>query len=220
MMTKLDKFSSDFPPANERLSLVEKSVKRVMDIVIAILGLLISLPIFIIVAVIIRMDSPGPILIRQKRVGKNGKSFQLLKFRSMYADAEKNIHTVLGDNPLKNSTLKVQDDPRVTPAGRVLRRWSIDEFPQFWNVLLGDMSMVGPRPEERWIVELYDQTQIQRLAVKPGLTGPMQISGRGALDMDARLALELNYIDNFSIWNDLKILVKTIPVLISGKGAY
>jgi lipopolysaccharide/colanic/teichoic acid biosynthesis glycosyltransferase len=219
-MTKLQNLSSDFPEHSERLSLVERIVKRVMDVVLAIFGLIISLPIFAIVAVIIRVDSSGPILIRQKRVGKNGKSFHLLKFRSRYADAEKNIHKVLGKNPIKNSSLKVQDDPRVTPAGRVLRRWSIDEFPQFWNVLLGDMSMVGPRPEERWIVELYNEAQIQRLAVKPGLTGPMQISGRGELDMDYRLALELNYINYFSIWNDLKILVKTIPVLISGKGAY
>ena len=200
--------------------MVERFIKRMIDIVLAISGLLISLPIFVVVSVIIRLDSPGPILIRQKRVGNNGELFDLIKFRSMFADAEMNIHNVLGDNPIKNSPLKIRDDPRVTPAGRVLRRWSIDEFPQFWNVLCGDMSMVGPRPEESWIVELYNEAQIQRLAVKPGLTGPMQISGRGELDMDDRLALELNYINNFSIWNDLRILVKTIPVLISGKGAY
>lgn len=219
-MTNLNKFSSDFHGDSERLSLVDRIVKRVIDIVLAISSLLISLPIFAVVAVTIRIDSPGPILIRQKRVGKNGELFYLLKFRSMFADAEKNTHNVLGNNPIKTSSLKVQDDPRVTPAGRVLRRWSIDEFPQFWNVLCGDMSMVGPRPEERWIVELYNDVQMQRLKVKPGLTGPMQISGRGELDMDARLALELNYIDNFSIWNDLIILIKTIPALISGKGAY
>jgi len=219
-MTNSIKFPSDFPEGGEKLSLTERIIKRIMDIVLAISGLLISLPIFAVVAVIIPIDSPGPILIRQKRVGKKGKCFDLLKFRSMFADAEKNIHDVLGDNPIKNSSLKVQDDPRVTPAGKVLRRWSIDELPQFWNVLWGDMSMVGPRPEEIWIVDLYNETQIQRLEVKPGLTGPMQISGRGKLDMDARLALELNYIDSFSIWNDLRILLKTIPVLISGKGAY
>lgn len=198
-MAKLNNPSSDVPENSEILSLVEKKIKRMMDVVMAISGLLISLPLFAIAAVIIRIDSPGPILIRQQRVGKNGKPFQLLKFRSMFADAEKNTRIVLGNNPIKRSSLKVQDDPRITPAGRVLRRWSIDEFPQFWNVLCGDMSLVGPRPEERWIVELYNDEQLQRLKVKPGLTGPMQISGRGELDMDARLTLELNYIDNFSI---------------------
>jgi len=191
-----------------------------MDVIIAISCLIISLPVLGIVAVIIRIDSLGPVLIRQERVGKNGKSFQLLKFRSMFVGADKDIRKVLGVNPIKSSSLKIQDDPRVTHAGRVLRRWSIDEFPQFWNVLCGDMSIVGPRPEETWIVELYNDQQLQRLTVKPGLTGPMQISGRGELDMDARLVLELNYINNFSIWNDIKILIKTIPVVISGKGAY
>jgi lipopolysaccharide/colanic/teichoic acid biosynthesis glycosyltransferase len=183
-------------------------------------GIFISMPLFVVVAVIIRLDSPGPIIFRQNRVGKNGKSFQLLKFRSMFTDAKNYSHIVLENNPIRSSSLKVQDDPRITPAGRVLRRWSIDEIPQFWNVLCGDMSMVGPRPEEGWIVDLYNDEQLQRLKVKPGITGPMQINGRGELDIDARLALELNYIENFSIWNDLIILLKTIPALISGKGAY
>ena len=202
------------------MSSVERFVKRVTDIVIAILSLIILLPIFGIIAVIIRIDSPGPILIRQERAGKKGKSFQLLKFRSMFVGADKDIREVLGGNPIKSSSLKIHDDPRVTHVGSVLRRWSIDEFPQFWNVLCGDMSVVGPRPEETWIVELYNEQQLQRLTLKPGLTGPMQISGRGELDMEARLVLEMDYINNFSIWNDIKILIKTIPVVISGKGAY
>lgn len=219
-MTRSTLSSTDCLDPSRSLSPVERFVKRVMDVIIAISGLIISLPVLGIVAVIIRIDSPGPVLIRQERVGKNGKSFQLLKFRSMFVGADKDIRKVLGVNPIKSSSLKIQDDPRVTHAGRVLRRWSIDEFPQFWNILCGDMSIVGPRPEETWIVELYNDEQLQRLTVKPGLTGPMQISGRGELDMDARLVLELNYINNFSIWNDIKILIKTIPVVISGKGAY
>lgn len=219
-MTRSILSSTDCPDPSRSLSPVERFVKRVMDVIIAISGLIISLPVLGIIAVIIRIDSPGPVLIRQERVGKNGKSFQLLKFRSMFVGADKDIRKVLGVNPIKSSSLKIQDDPRVTHAGRVLRRWSIDEFPQFWNILCGDMSVVGPRPEETWIVELYNDEQLQRLTVKPGLTGPMQISGRGELDMDARLVLELNYINNFSIWNDIKILIKTIPVVISGKGAY
>lgn len=219
-MTRSILSSTDCSDPSTSLSPVERFVKRVMDIIIAVSGLIISLPVLGIVAVIIRIDSPGPVLIRQERVGKNGKSFLLIKFRSMFVGTDKDIRKVLGVNPIKISSLKIQDDPRVTPVGRVLRRWSIDEFPQFWNVLCGDMSIVGPRPEETWIVELYNDEQLQRLAVKPGLTGPMQISGRGELDMDARLVLELNYINNFSIWNDIKILIKTIPVVISGKGAY
>jgi lipopolysaccharide/colanic/teichoic acid biosynthesis glycosyltransferase len=191
-----------------------------MDIIIAVLGLIISLPVFVIVAVLIRIDSPGPILIRQERVGRDRASFRLLKFRSMIVGAEEEIVNLLGVNPLKRSTLKIPDDPRVTKVGKFLRRWSIDELPQLWNVLSGDMSLVGPRPEETWIVELYNDQQRQRLTMKPGLTGPMQVSGRGALDMEARLALELEYINNFSIWKDIKILIKTIPVVISGKGAY
>jgi len=219
-MTRSTLSSTDYSEPSRILSPFENFIKRAMDIIIAITSLIISLPILVIVAIIIPIDSSGPVLIRQERVGKNGKSFQLIKFRSMFLGADKDIRKVLGVNPNQISSLKKQDDPRVTHAGRVIRRWSIDEFPQFWNVLCGDMSIVGPRPEERWIVELYTNDQLQRLTVKPGLTGPMQISGRGELDMDARLVLEMDYINNFSIWNDIKILIKTIPVVISGKGAF
>ena len=219
-MTRSTLSSTDYSEPSRNLSPFENFIKRAMDIIIAITSLIISLPILVIVAIIIPIDSSGPVLIRQERVGKNGKSFQLIKFRSMFLGADKDIRKVLGVNPNQISSLKKQDDPRVTHAGRVIRRWSIDEFPQFWNVLCGDMSIVGPRPEERWIVELYTKEQLQRLTVKPGLTGPMQISGRGELDMDARLVLEMDYINNFSIWNDIKILIKTIPVVISGKGAF
>ena len=202
------------------LSPIEILAKRVMDVIIAGFGLLISFPILVIVTVFIRIDSPGPVLIRQERIGKDRVPFHLLKFRSMFLGADEEIHKVLGENPLESSTLKVPDDPRVTKFGKFLRRWSIDEIPQLLNILAGDMSLVGPRPEETWIVELYNDEQRRRLTMKPGLTGPMQVSGRGALDMEARLALELEYINNYSLWKDIRILLLTIPALFSGKGAY
>lgn len=219
-MTRSNLPSNNKLNPSKSLSLIERFVKRVMDVIIAVLGLIITLPVLVIVAVVIRIDSPGPVLIRQERIGKDRVPFRFLKIRSMFVGAGEEIHKVLGVNPIKSSTLKILDDPRVTQVGKFLRRWSIDELPQLWNVLSGDMSLVGPRPEETWIVELYNGEQLQRLTMKPGLTGPMQVGGRGALDMEARLALDLEYINNFSLWKDLKILLKTIPVVISGKGAY
>jgi lipopolysaccharide/colanic/teichoic acid biosynthesis glycosyltransferase len=121
---------------------------------------------------------------------------------------------------LQGPVFKVPNDPRVTRAGRFLRRWSVDELPQLWNVLCGQMSLVGPRPEESWVVAQYNDRQRSRLSIKPGLTGPMQVNGRGNLDMEARLALELDYIQNYSIWRDLGILLKSLPAILSGKGAY
>jgi len=202
------------------LSPIEILAKRVMDVIIAGFGLLISFPILVIVTVFIRFDGPGPVLIRQERVGKDHIPFRFLKIRSMFVGADEEVQKILGVNPLKSSTLKKPDDQRVTHVGKFLRRWSIDELPQLWNVLSGDMSLVGPRPEETWIVELYNDEERQRLTMKPGLTGPMQVGGRAELDMEARLALELEYINNFSLWKDIKILLKTIPVVISGKGAF
>ena len=215
----------NFPSAeninsSENLSLLESLVKRAMDIIIAIIGLIISMPLFVIAAVLIRLDSLGPVLIKQVRAGKNGKQFQLLKFRTMIVGANEETHKVLKKNPLKILLLKNPNDPRVTKIGKFLRRWSIDELPQLWNVLSGEMSLVGPRPEETWIVELYNDEQMQRLTIKPGLTGPMQVNGRAELDIEERLTLELDYIYNFSLWKDVRILLKTIPAVISGKGAY
>jgi lipopolysaccharide/colanic/teichoic acid biosynthesis glycosyltransferase len=138
----------------------------------------------------------------------------------MVADAEARLEEVLAQNPLSGPAFKIPDDPRVTRVGRWLRRWSVDELPQFWNVLKGEMSLVGPRPEETWVVAQYNDEQRQRLSVKPGLTGPMQVSGRGALDMDHRLALELDYIQNYSLGRDLKILLQTITAVFKAEGAF
>ena len=127
---------------------------------------------------------------------------------------------VASANPLKGPAVKLPHDPRITRLGRWLRRWSIDELPQLWNVLRGEMSLVGPRPEEPRIVALYNDWHRQRLGVKPGLTGPMQVNGRGQLSLDERVRLELDYIENYSIWCDVEILLRSIPVVISGQGAY
>jgi lipopolysaccharide/colanic/teichoic acid biosynthesis glycosyltransferase len=138
----------------------------------------------------------------------------------MVDGAQDQVQKVLRDNPLAGPVYKIPNDPRITSVGKVLRRWSLDELPQFWNVLRGEMSLVGPRPEETWVVDQYTDEQRQRLAVKPGLTGPMQVSGRGELDMDARLALEIAYINDYSLWEDASIILRTIPAVLSGKGAF
>ena len=143
----------------------------------------------------------------------------MIKLRTMVRDAEQSLEDVLSRNVLQGPAFKIPDDPRVTRVGRVLRRWSIDELPQLWNVLKGDMSLVGPRPEEAWVVEKYEARHRRRLAVPPGLTGPMQVSGRGLISLDERLRLELEYIENYSLRKDLAILLRTIPAVLMGEGA-
>jgi lipopolysaccharide/colanic/teichoic acid biosynthesis glycosyltransferase/glycosyltransferase involved in cell wall biosynthesis len=214
-----------FPPRTQPriqtgLSPFERVIKRCFDIWGALVGLVLFLPLFFISVIAIKFDSAGCIIFSQERAGENGKPFRVYKLRTMIDGSQDKIVQVLEKNSLNGSTYKTPDDPRVTRVGRVIRRWSIDECPQFWNILKGEMSLVGPRPEETWIVSLYNDSQRHRLVVKPGLTGPMQISGRGVLDMDARLALELEYINNYSIWKDIGILLRTFPAVISGRGAF
>lgn len=196
------------------------ALKRAFDISLACVGLLISAPILLIFAVLIKLESPGPVFFRQKRVGQHGRPFTCYKLRSMVDGAEDRLDEVIAHNPLPGPAFKIPDDPRVTRLGRWMRRWSIDELPQFWNVLCGDMSMVGPRPEEPRVVAQYTDWHRQRLAVRPGLTGPMQINGRGSLSLDERVRLELNYIQHYSFWRDVEIVLRSIPVIISGHGAY
>lgn len=204
---------------DSRFSLWTRTIKRLMDIVGALIGLILSAPIILLAAFTIRLDSAGSAFFFQERAGEFGKPFRMIKLRTMVSGADQHVQEVLGVNPLNGPVFKIPNDPRVTRVGRILRKSSIDEMPQFWNVLRGEMSLVGPRPEELWVVEKYNDEQRKRLAVKPGLTGPMQIAGRGELDMDARLALEMNYIQNYSLWKDLQIIFMTIPTLLSGKGA-
>ncbi len=195
-------------------------VKRVIDIVSSAIGLVVVAPIIAAIALLIKLDSKGPILFRQGRIGLNGKPFQMYKFRTMVNDAEKRLDELIKVEDLSQPMFKINGDPRVTRVGRILRKASLDELPQFYNVLIGDMSLVGPRPEEVRIVCLYSYEQRQRLAVKPGITGPMQVNGRGDLSFEDRLGLEINYIKDYSLYDDLVILAKTVPAVLLGKGAH
>jgi lipopolysaccharide/colanic/teichoic acid biosynthesis glycosyltransferase len=193
--------------------------KRGMDIAGALLGLTFSLLVGPFVVLAIRLGSPGPVLFKQERVGQGGRPFTIYKFRSMKAGAEEDLPSLIDLDSLPEPAFKLANDPRVTPVGRFLRRWSLDELPQFWNVLKGDMSLIGPRPEESRVAARYSDWHRRRLAVKPGLTGPMQVHGRGDLPLDERVKLELDYIENYSLWRDVKILLKTIPAVLRGDGA-
>jgi len=198
----------------------EELVKRLVDIIGAVIGILLTCPILIIAGLLILIEDQGPLLFRQTRVGIHGKTFCLYKIRTMKVGAENELYRVLPLSIIKGPAYKIPHDPRITRVGKILRRWSLDEMPQFFNVLRGDMSLVGPRPEQPWVVAQYSADQRKRLAVKPGLTGPMQINGRGLLGDDERLQLDIAYVENYSIGNDLGILFKTIPVVLSGKGAF
>lgn len=197
----------------------QRAAKRAIDVVLSSLGLLLTAPLLLAAALAIRADSPGPVFFAQERVGLGGRKFRMLKLRTMVPEAETHLEAVLAMSALSGPAFKIPDDPRVTRVGRILRRWSIDELPQLWNVLRGEMSLVGPRPEEVRVVAQYSDWHRRRLEVPPGLTGPMQVSGRGALDLDARVRLELDYISNYSLRRDLVILAQTFPAVLSGKGA-
>ncbi len=198
----------------------KRVVKRGMDIAGALIGLAVSLPAMALAAVAIKLDSPGPVFYRQVRVGENGRPFRIIKLRSMAAGAEQQLAELVNLTDLPEPAFKLHSDPRVTRVGRVLRRISLDEAPQFINVLAGEMSLVGPRPEEERIVALYADAQRRRLAVKPGMTGPMQIRGRGNLTFAERIRLELEYIDQYSLRRDIAIILKTIPAIVRGDGAF
>ena len=209
-----------FAPRRPALSWLERVLKRTMDLFGASSALLLSLPAACLIALAIKLDSLGPVFFVQERVGENGRMFRMIKFRSMVIGAENSFAQAAAVSPLPAAVVKVPGDPRTTRVGQVLRRWSLDELPQFWNVLRGEMSLVGPRPEESSIVARYDDWHRRRLALKPGLTGPMQVNGRGDLPLDRRLQLELEYIEHYSLWIDLILLARTIPAVISGRGAY
>lgn len=193
--------------------------KRIMDVVLSAAALLISLPLWPVIALAIRLSSPGPVLHRQERCGLHGRRFTLLKFRTMTADAEARREEVAHLNVLDGPAFKAPDDPRITPVGRFLRRFSLDELPQLLHVLKGEMSLVGPRPPIPAEVERYRPWQRRRLAMKPGITGLWQVSGRSELDWATWMELDLAYIDSWSLWLDVTILLRTVPAVLSGRGA-
>ena len=195
--------------------------KQVMDFVLAGVGLLILAVPFLILAIILKCNSRGPILFRQKRCGLNGRPFMMLKFRSMVVDAEAQKEALVAHNEMSGPVFKLTNDPRVTSVGKFMRKWSIDELPQLFNVLVGDMSIVGPRPLPVDEVKRFDDlAHRRRLSVKPGLTCLWQISGRNNItDFKDWVRMDLEYIDNWSLWLDFKILFLTIPAVLSGSGA-
>ncbi|MDI3257140.1 MAG: sugar transferase [Kyrpidia sp.] len=198
---------------------VALAAKRVLDIVVSSLLLVVLSPFFGVIALAVKLDSPGPVIYRSIRVGKGGRQFTLYKFRSMVQNAEELKALLLAANEMSGPAFKIKADPRITPVGRILRRTSLDELPQLFNVLKGDMSLVGPRPPLPDEVAQYEPRWRRRLSVKPGLTCLWQVGGRSEIDFDEWMRLDMEYIDNWSFGLDLRILLKTIPAVLTGRGA-
>ena len=195
--------------------------KRLLDIVASAILLVLLSPLFLAVAIAIRLEDPGPILFKQKRVGRWGTLFTMWKFRSMFTDAEERKRELMAQNEMEGGVLfKMKDDPRITKVGRIIRKTSIDELPQLWNVFNGEMSLVGPRPPVTQEVDQYSLSDRRRLEVIPGITCIWQVSGRSDIPFDQQVELDVQYIESQSFWNDIKILLKTVPALLFGTGAY
>jgi exopolysaccharide biosynthesis polyprenyl glycosylphosphotransferase len=181
-------------------------IKRGFDLIISAIGLVVLSPLLALIALAIKINSPGPVFFCQKRLGRDGKIFRLFKFRSMVVGA--------GNGMVKDAAR----DPRITPVGAFIRKWSLDELPQLWNVLRGEMSLVGPRPDRVFRLPDYTEERRRRLLMKPGITGLAQVNGRNAISWEERYRLDIAYVDNWSLWLDLKILFKTFHVVLSGSG--
>jgi len=199
---------------------VDWALKRTFDLLVTVVMLPVALPVMVLVAATVLLDDGRPILFRQERIGENGCCFQILKFRTMVPGAQDLQERVTRLDENGDCVYKVKHDPRITRVGRFLRRWSLDELPQLFNVLGGDMSLVGPRPEQAFVVEQYEPWQRQRLAVPPGITGWWQVSGRSDLPMHLNTQYDLFYIRNYSLWLDLRILWLTVGAVVQRKGAY
>jgi exopolysaccharide biosynthesis polyprenyl glycosylphosphotransferase len=197
----------------------QPAVKRAVDVVGALLAIAVTSPIWIAAAIAIKLDSPGPVFFVQKRSGRNNRPFPCLKFRTMVVDAEARLEELRKQNEISGPVFKLKDDPRLTRVGRTLRKYSIDELPQILNVLLGQMSLVGPRPPIPTEVVSYEPDQVRRLSVRPGITGLWQVSGRNRIAFEDWVRLDLQYIDEWSLWLDFQILFATIPAVFRAEGA-
>ena len=198
-----------------------KSFKRLMDIVLSVAAVIAGSPVFLLTALLVKLTSPGPIIFSQVRVGRYGRHFKFYKFRSMYLDAEARKAELLKHNESGDGVIfKMKHDPRITPVGRFIRKFSIDELPQLFNVILGDMSLVGPRPPLPSEVRTYSLEDRKRLNITPGITCIWQVSGRSELPFSKQIALDKEYIASRSAWKDFLILLKTIPAILTGKGAW
>lgn len=205
-------------PASEKR--VQAAVKRAIDVTVAAAALLLLLVPMLLIALAIKLDSRGPVIYRQRRVGKGGRPFTMYKFRSMVADADDLMPALADQNEHTLPIFKIRRDPRKTRVGHVLRRLSLDEIPQVFNVLRGDLSLVGPRPPLEREIAAYQPRHWERLSVPQGMTGLWQVSGRSLLNFDEMLELDLAYIETWSVWNDLVLLARTVPAVLSGRGAF
>jgi exopolysaccharide biosynthesis polyprenyl glycosylphosphotransferase len=194
--------------------------KRAFDVLSSAVAVLLLSPAFIATAVAVKLDSPGPVFFRQTRVGKNGRPFKMLKFRSMHIDAEARLESLRAQNEASGPVFKMRNDPRITRVGRFIRRTSLDELPQFLNVLSGEMSIVGPRPPVPSEVKQYQRWQRRRLSVKPGITCTWLVSGRSNISFDQWMKLDLEYIDTWSLWQDIQICLRTVPAVLLSRGAH
>ena len=203
-------------------------LKRAFDIIVSMLAIICLSPLFLFIAILVKSDG-GPVFFRQTRIGLNGRAFKMLKYRSMCVDAEARLKDLLAKNEKASGvTFKMKDDPRITKIGKILRKSSLDELPQFWNVLAGDMSLVGPRPPVPREVALYSQADRRRFLVKPGITclwqvgeregGLLEIGDRNSIDFPEQVTLDVRYIESQSFWKDVVILMKTVPAILFGKG--
>jgi len=206
--------------SQSKISVADRMLKRSFDVVFAVLALVLLSPVYLVISVLILITSGRPVFYSQKRVGLNGKVFNFYKFRSMVKNADQVISSAANVHAKDHVIFKDKKDPRVTPVGRILRKYSLDELPQFFNVLINDMSVVGPRPALVHEVKKYDSMYERRLNAKPGVTGPWQISGRSDLDLQTSVALDLNYMVNWSFTRDLWIIIATIGAVFKGRGAY
>jgi len=211
-------------PARGRRGLVLLAIKRGSEILIAFTALIVTSPILLLVAIIVRLDSPGPAVFRQLRVGANGRLFWFYKFRTLYADAktrfpELYVYDYSGEE-LKTVCFKLREDPRVTRAGLWLRKSTLDELPNLWNLLKGDIAIAGPRPEIPEMLKHYQPSQLVKFSVRPGITGLAQTHGRGRLSLQDTIALDIKYVQNQSLWLDIRIVCRTLRMVLTRDGAF